>query len=339
MGSDNLVYNIDLDYTSIDENIFMNTVHNMGFKAYKRGNTKQIFCNYKNIEFNIIYKDKKSIIWIKSKANSLASFLVDKKILKYDDMYTKAGYFRDKPRIYNVICNHIVNLLCLWSPPLMDKWSYEFLLHHFINYITIEYEKKLGTYKPSDTITIGLSEKLIKKLLSSNEELKKFFEYTKITDETKKIFLSNLSNSNYSYSDYIFTLKSNFYNDSKEIKKSNKKKLQEETKKEEIKTEVNSENIIKGKIINYIPKCKDKLKEIKELSNDFEYIIKNDYHKECDEIENRLNTPCDNIDEFNKIIDDINTLYRNAYNRKNNKSSLYYVMDIEDEDIDLIEHI
>lgn len=103
---------------------------------------------------------------------------------------------------------------------------------------------------------------------------------------------------------------------------------------------INNTDIIKEKIINYIPKCKDKLKEIKELSKDFEYAVKMDYYKDCDNIEYRLNNCNDNsIEELNKIADEINTLYRNAYNKKNNKSSLYYVMDIEDDDIDLIDHI
>ncbi|WP_028330194.1 hypothetical protein [Brachyspira alvinipulli] len=362
MGKYGSRYNIDLDYTSIDENVFINTMRSIGFSAYKRGNTKQIFCDYEDIEFNIIYKDKKSLIWIKSSASALASFLVDKKVLKYDDMYTKAGYFRDNPIIYNVICEHIVNMSCLGAAPAISRgdahWSYEFLLHHFFNYITIEYEKKLGTYKPSDTITIGLSEKLIKKLLSSNEEKNKFFEYTKITDEAKNIFLNDLEKiplskrssssslfypltkmiSNSNYSDYIFTLQSYFYNNGQNIQKNNSSEKQSNSEsKEDIKTD-NSENIIKEEIINYIPKCKDKLKEIKELSKDFEYAIKNDYYKDCDDIESKLNNGIDNKNELNKIIDEINNLYRNAYNKKHNKSSLAYIMDVE-ENIDLLEHI
>lgn len=95
-----------------------------------------------------------------------------------------------------------------------------------------------------------------------------------------------------------------------------------------------------SKIFFHVKKCRDKLKEIKELSKDFEYAVKMDYYKDCDNIEYRLNNCNDNnIEELNKIADEINTLYRNAYNKKNNKSSLYYVMDIEDEDIDLIDHI
>ena len=96
---------------------------------------------------------------------------------------------------------------------------------------------------------------------------------------------------------------------------------------------------IKEKMDSIYQKCKDKLKEIRELSQDFEYAIKNDYYKDCDDIESRLNNCVDNKDELNKIIDEINNLYRNAYNRKNNKSSLSYVMDIEEDDIDLLEHI
>ena len=95
---------------------------------------------------------------------------------------------------------------------------------------------------------------------------------------------------------------------------------------------------VKEKTDSIHQKCKDKLKEIKELSKDFEHIIKNDYHKDCDNIENKLNNCNDNPEEINKIIDEINNLYRNAYNRKHNKSSLSYVMDVE-EDIDLLEHI
>ena len=96
---------------------------------------------------------------------------------------------------------------------------------------------------------------------------------------------------------------------------------------------------IKEKINSINQKCMDKLKEIKELSKDFEYAIKNDYHKDCDDIEKRLNNGIDNKNELNKIIDEINNLYRNAYNKKHNKSSLSYVMDVEEDDIDLIENI
>ena len=80
---------------------------------------------------------------------------------------------------------------------------------------------------------------------------------------------------------------------------------------------INNTDIIKEKIINYIPKCRDKLKEIKELSKNFEYAVKMDYYKDCDNIEYRLNNCNDNnIEELNKIADEINTLYRNAYNKK-----------------------
>lgn len=345
----------NLNYTDINEDVFINTMNKLKFKTYKRGNYKKIYCEYKDIKFEITYREKKVIIDMMNKSDSsLASYLVDQGVLKYDDMYTKDGYFRKNPTIYNIIPNCIYN-----AENSLDIHSA--LFNRFIDYIFIEYEKNLNQYEPSDTVIICLDDNLIKKISSNDKEREKFFNYIKITDEGKNLFIYELdsgrkhnSSSNIDYAAFLFiprysystfVIKSNFYNNGKDIKNKNKPKNNSSEKqsnteiKEEIKTEVNSENIIKEKIINYIPKCKDKLKEIKELSNDFEYIIKNDYHKECDEIENRLNNPCDNIDEFNKIIDDINTLYRNAYNRKNNKSSLYYVMDIEDEDIDLIEHI
>ncbi|WP_028330175.1 hypothetical protein [Brachyspira alvinipulli] len=228
MGKYDSRYNIDLDYTDINENVFLDTMHKLDFNAYKKENTKQIFCSYKNIEFNITYENQKTIICINTKASAFASFLVEQKVFNYNDMYTRYGYFRDNPSIYNVICMHIVNLTCIELEPSIRKlsdthWSYEFLLHHFIDYITIEYEKNLGIYKPSNTITIGLNEKAIKKLLSYEEERKKFFTYIKITDESKKIFFNDLEKIPLTQSDtaasemnikskYIFTLESYFYN-------------------------------------------------------------------------------------------------------------------------------
>ena len=133
---------------------------------------------------------------------------------------------------------------------------------------------------------------------------------------------------------YFFDYILGIYKD--RVSKDTEAKKDAETK-EEIKTE-KSRNIVKEIIMNYIPECRDKLKEIKELSQEFEYAIKSDYHKNCDDIESRLEN-IENRKEFNSIIDEINNLYRNAYNRKHNKSSLSYVMDVEEDDIDLLEHI
>ena len=133
---------------------------------------------------------------------------------------------------------------------------------------------------------------------------------------------------------YFFDYILGIYKD--RVSKDTEAKKDAETK-EEIKTE-KSRNIVKEIIMNYIPECRDKLKEIKELSQEFEYAIKSDYHKNCDDIESRLEN-IENRNELNNIIDEINNLYRNAYNRKHNKSSLSYVMDVEEDDIDLLEHI
>ena len=46
----------------------------------------------------------------------------------------------------------------------------------------------------------------------------------------------------------------------------------------------------------------------------------------------------DFVDRFNNVIDYINNLYRSAYYKKNNKSSLAFIMD-NDEDINFIETI
>ena len=346
------MYDINLSYTDINENVFINTMKKLKFKIYKTGNYKKIYCEYKNVKFQIIYKEKKVILDMSYTRDdsSLASYLVNQKVLEYDDIYTKEGYFRKTPTIYKIVSNYI-----------NDSRSYSALVNRFIDYIFIEYEKNLNKYKPSSTITVELEYKMADKLLSSDKEREKFFKYIKIDDEEKKYFINYLTSSmiNASSSEsvvgffrfsspiYTLTIKSNFYNngqDSQNIKKENKTKNNSSEKqsdiklKEDIKTD-DSKNIIKENIINYIPKCKDKLKEIRELSQDFEYAIKNDYHKDCDDIENRLNNGVDNKDELNKIIDEINNLYRNAYNRKHNKSSLSYVMDIEEDDIDLLEHI
>ena len=346
------MYDINLSYTDINENVFINTMKKLKFKIYKTGNYKKIYCEYKNVKFQIIYKEKKVILDMSYTRDdsSLASYLVNQKVLEYDDIYTKEGYFRKTPTIYKIVSNYI-----------NDSRSYSALVNRFIDYIFIEYEKNLNKYKPSSTITVELEYKMADKLLSSDKEREKFFKYIKIDDKEKKYFINYLTSSmiNASSSEsvvgffrfsspiYTLTIKSNFYNngqDSQNIKKENKTKNNSSEKqsdiklKEDIKTD-DSKNIIKENIINYIPKCKDKLKEIRELSQDFEYAIKNGYYKDCDDIESRLNNCVDNKDEVNKIIDEINNLYRNAYNRKYNKSSLSYVMDIEEDDIDLLEHI
>ncbi|TKZ35677.1 hypothetical protein [Brachyspira catarrhinii] len=42
---------------------------------------------------------------------------------------------------------------------------------------------------------------------------------------------------------------------------------------------------------------------------------------------------------INRLIEDFNRIYKNAYNKKNNESSLSYIMDIENTNLDLMKTI
>lgn len=91
--------------------------------------------------------------------------------------------------------------------------------------------------------------------------------------------------------------------------------------------------------IKYLSKCKAKLTEISWLIEDFEHAIKEDYKKSCKEIDSVLDRGIENKEKFNKIIEHINNIYKNAYYKNHNKSSLAYIMDDEDENIKYIEYI
>ena len=93
-----------------------------------------------------------------------------------------------------------------------------------------------------------------------------------------------------------------------------------------------------------------KFNEIKDLIKDFDYASKKSYEESCTELENDLkdelkkidNIKNDNdyknyIDSINKIIGYINNLYKSAYYKKNNKSSLAFLID--DEVLELIEYL
>ena len=93
-----------------------------------------------------------------------------------------------------------------------------------------------------------------------------------------------------------------------------------------------------------------KFTEIKDLIKDFDYASKKSYEESCTELENDLkdelkkidNIKNDNdyknyIDSINKIIGYINNLYKSAYYKKNNKSSLAFLID--DEVLELIEYL
>lgn len=92
-------------------------------------------------------------------------------------------------------------------------------------------------------------------------------------------------------------------------------------------------------IIEYSNKCKAKLDEILSLVENFEYAIKEDYKKSCKEIYNILDRGINDKSKFNKLIDYVNNLYKTAFYKNNNKSSLSYIIDIDEEGIEYIEHI
>ena len=106
-------------------------------------------------------------------------------------------------------------------------------------------------------------------------------------------------------------------------------------KKEEVK-ELNIE-----KLNSIIRKCEDKIIEIKEIIKDFDYSDKKTYEEATSKIEKdlgELENKDISVSRVNEIIDEINKIYRNAYNKKNNVSSLSYIMET-DENIDLIKKI
>ena len=99
----------------------------------------------------------------------------------------------------------------------------------------------------------------------------------------------------------------------------------------------------------YLKQCLERMKEIKKMIKKFDYSIKKSYIEEILDIENDINKELANIISFgesninktNKIINIINEIYKNAYKRKNNISSLSYQIYIPEteEDIDLINNI
>lgn len=104
-------------------------------------------------------------------------------------------------------------------------------------------------------------------------------------------------------------------------------------------------------ILAHLNQFKAKMKDIEIVIEDFDYstkkiykddiaMIENHINNEIKEIENDLKniTNKQTIDRIDNLIDEINRTYKNAYNKKNNVSSLSYIMEIE-EDINLIKKI
>lgn len=106
---------------------------------------------------------------------------------------------------------------------------------------------------------------------------------------------------------------------------------------------------LKSKVNIISEKCRQKIKEIEEISEDFDYASKKNYKDVCVDLINTLNKDFDVnniqkrcndfIDNFNKLIGYINNLYKSALYRKENRSSLSFMLEEEDDDIDLIENI
>ncbi|WP_028330174.1 hypothetical protein [Brachyspira alvinipulli] len=127
------------------------------------------------------------------------------------------------------------------------------------------------------------------------------------------------------------TSSKNINNAPEKINKNNV--LKEKDKKEEKEIKQNKE--IKTDIsIDIINKCKNKIKEIRELIENFDYTSRKSYEYSCTDLEKSLEY-VKNADELNKIIEYVNNLYKSAYYKKHNKSSLSFIMD-DDENLDYI---
>ena len=302
-------------------NIYKDIIHEILNDEYK---LKQLINRLKN---NLKKKNKKIFL------RNFNSIIIENEIpnlditIHYTNIQGLENFLQNLERrksssIYNIFSNQINLLLYdMWFPRINSTTFYS------SGSIIDKFEFKIQLFL-SELAKLPDKERIIQ--IFYDEMARELPEIRYINTETTY----SISNNNVSDSYPSYITVTSYDKNTKKDEAENIYILNNLNKK------INNTDIIKEKIINYIPKCKDKLKEIKELSKDFEYAVKMDYYKDCDNIEYRLNNCNDNnIEELNKIADEINTLYRNAYNKKNNKSSLYYVMDIEDEDIDLIDHI
>ena len=134
----------------------------------------------------------------------------------------------------------------------------------------------------------------------------------------------------------------------------NNNETNEEIKKdEEVKTNEDKKETVdikkfKEKINASANECKLKLEEIANIIKDFDYASRKIYEDSYLDLKRSLeedfntmkgtNSLNEFTEKFNKVIDYINNLYKSAYYKKNNKSSLAFIMD-EEEDIVYIEKI
>ena len=279
-------------------NIYKDIIHEILNDEYK---LKQLINMLKN---NLKKKNKKIFL------RNFNSIIIENEIpnlditIHYTNIQGLENFLQNLERrksssIYNIFSNQINLLLYdMWFPRINSTTFYS------SGSIIDEFEFKIQLFL-SELAKLPDKERIIQ--IFYDEMARELPEIRYINTETTY----SISNNNVSDSYPSYITVTSYDKNTKKDEAENIYILNNLNKK------INNTDIIKEKIINYIPKCKDKLKEIKELSKDFEYAVKMDYYKDYDNIEYRLNNCNDNnIEELNKIADEINTLYRNAYNKK-----------------------
>lgn len=279
-------------------NIYKDIIHEILNDEYK---LKQLINRLKN---NLKKKNKKIFL------RNFNSIIIENEIpnlditIHYTNIQGLENFLQNLERrksssIYNIFSNQINLLLYdMWFPRINSTTFYS------SGSIIDEFEFKIQLFL-SELAKLPDKERIIQ--IFYDEMARELPEIRYINTETTY----SISNNNVSDSYPSYITVTSYDKNTKKDEAENIYILNNLNKK------INNTDIIKEKIINYIPKCKDKLKEIKELSKDFEYAVKMDYYKDYDNIEYRLNNCNDNnIEELNKIADGINTLYRNAYNKK-----------------------
>lgn len=279
-------------------NIYKDIIHEILNDEYK---LKQLINRLKN---NLKKKNKKIFL------RNFNSIIIENEIpnlditIHYTNIQGLENFLQNLERrksssIYNIFSNQINLLLYdMWFPRINSTTFYS------SGSIIDEFEFKIQLFL-SELAKLPDKERIIQ--IFYDEMARELPEIRYINTETTY----SISNNNVSDSYPSYITVTSYDKNTKKDEAENIYILNNLNKK------INNTDIIKEKIINYIPKCKDKLKEIKELSKDFEYAVKMDYYKDYDNIEYRLNNCNDNnIEELNKIADEINTLYRNAYNKK-----------------------
>lgn len=137
-----------------------------------------------------------------------------------------------------------------------------------------------------------------------------------------------------------------------EIKTDNETKTDDDIivyRKEKVKNDNNKNTNEKFVVAAYLKQCLERIKEIKKMIKKIDYSDRKSYIDEILDIENNINKELvniisfgeSNIDKTNKIIDRVNEIYKNAYKRKNNISSLSYIIEVTEteEEISLINNI